>query len=157
MKVLIRKVRFAGWIWKAQAPTGQRLALRNMTKSELRSLFELSQKLRPQDADRFKKHVPSRKTASYRPKTTLPRTRIWWVRRANLDPIYTDRFAAVSVAPPLSITIPSSSMCLSKQRARKGYRRLPVSFSNRIVFALIITINSSVHSKRAFLRCHYLE
>ena len=52
-KVLIRKVRFAGWIWKAQAPTDQRLALRNMTKSELRSLFELSQKLRPQDADRF--------------------------------------------------------------------------------------------------------
>ena len=35
------------------APSDQRLALRNMTKRELRSLFELSQKLRPQDADRF--------------------------------------------------------------------------------------------------------
>ena len=31
-KVLIHKVCFAGWIWKAQAPTDQRLALRNMKK-----------------------------------------------------------------------------------------------------------------------------
>ena len=67
------------------------------------------------------------------------------VRRANRDPIYTDRFAAVWAAPPLSITIPSA--CLSKQRERKGYRRLPASSSNRI-FALIITINISCTGSR---------
>ena len=53
--------------------------------------------------------------------------------------------------PPLSVTIPST--CLSKQRARKGYRGLPASSSNRIVFALIITINVSCTGSRRQKAC----
>ena len=56
-----RKWLFAKFVllveYEKQSPTGQRLALRNMTKIELKNLFELSQKLRPHDADRFKKNM----------------------------------------------------------------------------------------------------
>ena len=47
--VLIRKICFAGWIWRAHAPTGQSLPLRNMTNIEPKNIAELAQKLRPAD------------------------------------------------------------------------------------------------------------
>ena len=61
----IRKVRFAGWIWKAQAPNDQRLALINMTNTEpiwtaakTASLADLTH------------GVPTQKTVYYCPKKT---------------------------------------------------------------------------------------
>ena len=46
--VPICKVRFAVIMWKAKAPTGQCLALRNMSYSKPASIFELPQKHAPQ-------------------------------------------------------------------------------------------------------------
>ena len=45
-------------IWKAQASTGQRLVMRNMTNMEPRILFELPQKLRPHECEQIWKTVP---------------------------------------------------------------------------------------------------
>ena len=44
------------------------LGLRNMTYSKSTSLFELPQKLRPQDADRFEKRRPFLKNRVLSPK-----------------------------------------------------------------------------------------
>ena len=58
MFVLIRIVRFAGWIWTSKAPTSQHLALRNMTSIEHRRLFQLLQNLRLRDAEGLEKRRP---------------------------------------------------------------------------------------------------
>ncbi len=82
----------------------------------------------------------------------LPRTQIWWVRRANRDPIYTDRFAAVWVgAAPVN----HHSLCLSlsgeRKRAIDDYRHFLHTMSwiiSCIVFAMITTINISCTARR---------
>ena len=78
--VFIRKVRFAGWIWNAQAPTGRRLALRNMTYTESRNLFELRrlrQKLRPVMLADLTHELPTLKNVYYRPKTANRQHTAW--------------------------------------------------------------------------------
>ena len=126
-----------------------------MITSELRSLFELSQKLRPQDADRFKKTCPASKNDVISPKNDITTNTNLVGSQRFAEPIairstWPD-FQKFELAPPPSITVPS--MCLSKQRAQNGYQRLPASSSNRIVLALIITINISCTGSRRQKAC----
>ena len=64
------------------------------------------------------------------------------VRRANRD--RSTRTDLQQCQSPFLVGV----NCLSKQRAQKGHRRLPASSSNRIAFALIITINISCTGSR---------
>ena len=53
---------------KQRLPLAESLGLRHMTYSKSTSLFELPQKLRPQDADRFEKRRPFLKNCVLSPK-----------------------------------------------------------------------------------------
>ena len=53
---------------KQRLPLAKSLGLRHMTYSKSTSLFELPQKLRPQDADRFEKRRPFLKNCVLSPK-----------------------------------------------------------------------------------------
>ena len=147
-KVLIHKVRFAGWIWKIQAPTGQRLpvSLRNMTKSEPRSLFELSQKLRPRNADRFERTYPVSKNRVISPKN-------------GVSGYHKHEFGGfaepIDLHGPICGSLSWRRPCQSpflvfvyKRRAQKGYRRLPTSSSNHELNNIMYCICLDHHNKQ---------
>ena len=136
-----------------------------MTNSEPRSLFELSQKRRPRDADRFEKNV----SRLEKPRNIAQKRRYREHEfGAFAEPIAirstrTD-FQQFELAPPLSITIPCVCLSGERKRAIDDYRHLLQTMSliiSCIVFALIITINISCtgsrRQKARVLRFHYLE
>ena len=87
----------------------------------------------------LKKHIPSRKNRVISRKNDVTtNTNLVGSQSQSRSDLHGPICSSLSSAA-LSNTIPST--CLSKQRAQKGYRRLPASSSNRIVFALIITIH----------------
>ena len=123
-----------------------------MTNSEPRSPFELSQKLRPRNADRFKKTCPVSKNRVISPKNGVT---------TNTSLVGSQSQSRSDLHGPICGSLSWRRPCQSpflvfvyKRRAQKGYRRLPTSSSNHelntimgaiscIVFALIITINIS--------------
>ena len=148
-KVLIHKVRFAGWIWKIQAPTGQRLSLRNMTNSEPRSLFELSQKLRPRNSDRFERTCPVSKNRVISPKNVVT---------TNTSLLGSQSQSRSDLHGPICGSLSWRRPCQSpflvfvyKRRAQKGYRRLPTS-SNHELNNIMYCICLDHHNKQFVLR-----
>ena len=123
-------------------PTGQR---KSMTNSEPRSLFELSQKPRPRDIDRFEKPIGSRKNRYSEHKFggfAEPLT-IRFTRNDLLQ---------FELAPPLSITIPS--VCLSRERKRAidDYRHLLQTMSLIIIYYIMYCICLDYHNKHSMHR-----
>ena len=122
-----------------------------MTNSEHRSLvFELSQKLRPRDADRFEKWRLVSKNRVISPKKQRYREHEFggFAEPIVIRSTWTD-LHQFELALTLSITIPS--VCLSSERIRAtdDYRHQTMSLIiSCIVFALIITINISCIANR---------
>ena len=73
---------------KQRLPLAKSLGLRHMTYSKSTSLFELPQKLRPQDADRFEKRRPFLKNCVLSPKNGVSAnaglTQLFFTRMGNL-------------------------------------------------------------------------
>ena len=124
-----------------------------MTNSEPRSIFELSHKLRPRDADRFEKTCPVSKNRAISPKNGVSaNTSLVGSQSQSRSDLHGPICGSLSWRPPLSIAIPSVSISISSERKRaiNDYRHrrrhLLQTMSliiSCIVFALIITINIS--------------